>query len=396
MSPPQTLIIIPCHNEPDLLTTLNSLASCAPPNSKSTVVVVFNASPEHPPEVHQRNQAGLQVAQHWLHQQQPFFELKLIYNDHMPRKHAGVGLARRLGMDWAAEQLFAAGQPEGLIVNLDADCTVAPTYFQALEAHFASHPKTPGCSIYFEHPLKGPLDPRLYEGIVWYELFLRYYTHGLAYAQLPCAFQTVGSAMAVRARIYREEGGMNKRKAGEDFYFLHKIIERGGFTNLTTTTVYPSPRCSDRVPFGTGKALQDWLQQPSALRLNLSFAGFQALRQLSQASQLLYQATPAEIQAFEDRWVLPEWLAAENFAEKVQEIQANTTTAARFQQRFYIWLNGFKAMKCLHALRDQCFGEKPLEQEAALLWQATQNTAVNATPRALLEAFRQLDKNGET
>src|SRR5690606_11992981 len=92
-----------------------------------------------------------------------------------------------------------------------------------------------------------------------YEIHLRYFIGMQRWAGFPHAFQTVGSSMAVRARIYCQIGGMNTRQAGEDFYFLHKIIERGKFSDLNTTTVYPSPRISDRVPFGTGQSMKEQL-----------------------------------------------------------------------------------------------------------------------------------------
>jgi hypothetical protein len=127
---------------------------------------------------------------------------------------------------------------------------------RSIERHFEKNPRSPGCSIYFEHPLDGPLDVKVYEAIAAYELHLRYYVHGLRYAGFPHAHHTIGSCMAVRADVYKQQGGMNKRKAGEDFYFLQKIFPLGAFTELTDTTVNPSPRGSDRVPFGTGKAVQ--------------------------------------------------------------------------------------------------------------------------------------------
>ena len=66
--------------------------------------------------------------------------------------------------------------------------------------------------------------------------------------------------MVVRAWAYIEQGGMNRRKAGEDFYFLQKISWLGKVTELSNTTVYPSPRISDRVPFGTGKAIRNFIK----------------------------------------------------------------------------------------------------------------------------------------
>src|SRR5213594_3575687 len=99
--------------------------------------------------------------------------------------------------------------------------------------------------------MAGLLDPKVAEAIAAYELHLRYYVRALRYAGFPYAHHTIGSCMAVRADVYKKQGGMNKRQAGEDFYFLQKIIPLGHFTDLTETKVIPSSRPSDRVPFGT-------------------------------------------------------------------------------------------------------------------------------------------------
>ena len=80
-------------------------------------------------------------------------------------------------------------------------------------------------SIYYEHPVAGlAFSENLYEGIANYELHLRYYVWALRSIKFPYAFQTVGSSMLCRASSYVRYGGMNRRKAGEDFYFLQKII----------------------------------------------------------------------------------------------------------------------------------------------------------------------------
>ena len=150
-------------------------------------------------------------------------------------------------MDEALRRFDDIGRTEGIIAGYDADCRCETNYLTALERHFHEHPRSSGCSIYFEHPLQGQLSPQIYEAAAAYELHLRYYIQALRYSGFPHAHHTLGSCMAVRADAYCEQGGMNKRKAGEDFYFLHKIIPLGGFTDLTATTVHPSPRPSDQV-----------------------------------------------------------------------------------------------------------------------------------------------------
>src|SRR6266404_825004 len=187
------------------------------------------------------------------------FAFHLLDFPDLPLKQAGVGLARKIGMDEALHRFDEVGRLNGIIAGYDADCRCQPNYLSAIERHFERNPQGAGCSIYFEHPLNGPLAPEVYKAVAVYELHLRYYVQALRYCGFPHAHHTLGSCMAVRADAYRKQGGMNKRKAGEDFYFLHKIVPLGGFADLTQTTVYPSPRPSDRVPFGTGKAVGDIL-----------------------------------------------------------------------------------------------------------------------------------------
>lgn len=88
-----------------------------------------------------------------------------------------------------------------------------------------------------------------------YELYLRYYRLALEYTGHPHAYHCIGSAFAVRTLDYVAQGGMNKRQAGEDFYFLQKLIATGRYATLQSTQVYPSPRFSGRTPFGTGQAV---------------------------------------------------------------------------------------------------------------------------------------------
>ena len=77
----------------------------------------------------------------------------------------------------------------------------------------------------------------------------------MKFANLPYSYHTIGSAFAVSASSYAKQGGMNRRKAGEDFYFISKLIKGEKFGEITKTKVIPSPRISDRVPFGTGRSI---------------------------------------------------------------------------------------------------------------------------------------------
>ncbi len=172
----------------------------------------------------------------------------------MPPKQ-GVGLARKIGLDLALTLLdYRTSDP--LLICLDADTVVQPDYLPALTGHFATT-TAGGASISYRH--RPASDPAGQSAIDRYELFLRSYVLGLELAGSPYAFHTVGSAMASRASAYVAASGMNRRLAGEDFYFLQQVHKTSGVVPLTGTVVHPSPRSSHRVPFGTGRSVGDML-----------------------------------------------------------------------------------------------------------------------------------------
>ncbi|MBF0456154.1 MAG: family 2 glycosyl transferase [Magnetococcales bacterium] len=361
--PPGLILVIPCHDEPDLLTTLASLVACEKPGCLVQVRVVINASLKASEEVKARNQQTLLAAQQWV-DAHPREDLRFLFENHddLPPKHAGVGLARKIGMDAAAHHYQDVGYPQGPILCLDADCTVATNYLRCLKDHFHHHPKTPGCSIHYEHPLKG-LAPAHRLGIAAYELYLRYYRQGLVLAGHPSAFHTVGSSMAVRADVYLRQGGMNRRKAGEDFYFLQKIMALGGFTQVTNTTVFPSPRRSLRVPFGTGRAMEEWLAAEATTRMSYDPQVFRDLRDFFRLSPRLYRDSIEP-----DSLALRQFLAQAGLEPALQRIRANTTSQESFQKKFFHWFNLFLILKYIHWATDHHYPKIPLEEGVSSLW----------------------------
>ena len=166
------------------------------------------------------------------------------------------------------------GDYAGVVACFDADCRCDPGLLVEMENLFRKRPEMPGCSVRFEHPL----DAENSEAIILYELHLRYYIEACRYSGHPFAFHAVGSSMAVRAEAYVAQGGMNQRQAGEDFYFLQKIISLGNFGELNSTRVIPSPRVSDRVPFGPGRAVGEFLQGKGGRMESYPFEAFEDLK----------------------------------------------------------------------------------------------------------------------
>lgn len=393
------IVVIPCHNEPELLLALQSLKNCQPTHGAVEVIVVINESSSASPEISGQNKRTCKEAAHWinLHTSEQL-AFHLIYVNDLPEKHAGVGLARKIGMDEAVRRFEKTGNPRGIIACFDADCTCSPNYLQALESHFKNFPKSPACSIYFEHPLEGPLPAEIYEGIVKYELFLRYYIKALKIANFPFAYQTIGSSMAVRSDIYQKQGGMNRKKAGEDFYFLHKVIPLGNFTELNETLVIPSPRVSDRVPFGTGKAINTYLQSDQQfyptyhpqIFLDLKvFLGSidQFFKIEKEGSFSLVKTIPESIQSF---------LKQSDFYESLEKINNNSPNILIFRSRFFSWMNGFKVLKFVHFARAHYYPS--LDIKEAAIWalkEAGNEMMPGRSYKEILLHYRKLDRSSK-
>jgi hypothetical protein len=261
--------------------------------------------------------------------------------------------------------------------------------------HFEQHPKTQACSIYFEHQFNH-LDKRFNEGILQYELFLRYYVQALRFAGHPYAFHTVGSAMAVRAQSYREQGGMNTRQAAEDFHFLQKFIELGKLTDLTTTTVFPASRISNRVPFGTGKAMTDWIENNATFLPAYHINIFKDLKIFLDRTPELYSLqNNTEIQA----WVktLPEsvqlFLEPLSFENVIKNIQENTASRIQFTKRWFRWFNGLKALQFVHFAQKNGYPNQPILEASQALLKIKNETIENQTAQLILEKYRQWDRN---
>ncbi len=388
-------VVIPCYNEPDIITTLNSLKLCQKPKCNVEVIIVINSSKNASKETLKTNQDTKNDILNWIAKNQNndlrFFVLDML----LPQKHAGVGLARKVGMDEAVFR-FEQVNTDGVIVCLDADCEVAPNYFSEIEKHFKQNNNTTGCSIYYEHELSGTqFGDKIYEAIINYELFLRYYNQCLKHTGVPYAFHTVGSSMAVKSSAYQKQGGMNKRKAGEDFYFLHKIIESGHFSELNTTCVYPSPRVSDRVPFGTGRAVGHYLKEQTSMYMTYDFKSFQELRIFLKSMSTFYQLASDSVE--QELAKLPpaikDFLIRNNFRSTLEEINTNTKSIESFTKRFFKWLNAFRILKYIHFARDNYYPDKPiLDVCKTLLWnnKMEQNTLKN--PREMLLYFRKIER----
>jgi len=390
------VIVIPCHDEARVTDTLSSISSCSLPRNPVEVIIVINASEKDPPEVVVRNRHTLQEIENFIKEEHRdkirFFP---VFISNLPAKKAGVGLARKIGMDEAVRRFVLTKNTDGIITSLDADTLVDPNYLTTLEDFFMCKPEITGVSIYFEHPVEGTAyTPEVYEAIIQYELHLRYFVNALRFIGYPFAFHTIGSAFAVRADAYVKQGGMNIRQGGEDFYFLRKIIKQGNFADLTETRVIPSPRPGTKVPFGTGPEIQKFLAGKKRDFLTYDPEAFRELVRFFSLIPLLYtQNINPEVIFYRFPLSVQGFLGHVQFIRKIHEILENVSAEKTYLKRFYFWFDTFRVIKYLNYSHAYFFSKKPV---TIAVREILSDAGISSLPRAsrgLLKILRKLDRN---
>ena len=268
----------------------------------------------------------------------------------------GVGLARKIGADVALE-LIAAGQVgHPFVAMTDADARLPADYF----VRIAKLPPTCSAAVFpFWHAPGGQAD--IDRATALYELRLRYFQRGLAWARSPYAFHTVGSTMVVHALCYAQVRGVPRRRAGEDFYLLGKLSKLRPLVRLGGAPVRLRSRLSERVPFGTGSesaklargaelvlyhpdcfaAVREVTQGLAGLATQWRGAGRSAPEPA--AADFMSRLTAPVRGFFEAQGALAAW----------QQLGDQAPNPVARLRRLHDWFDGFRTLKLIHHVRDR-------------------------------------------
>ncbi len=356
----QAVVIPALAEHPGLFDTLSDL-DAGPPDwrARTLVVVVVNNRPpaQAAPETIENNRVTLNRLRDtpgvaWIDAASPGCEL--------PPKE-GVGLARKLGLDAALRELHFRGRVDAPLICLDADTRTAPDYLESIAAFFTARRRW-AAVVDYAHPLEGA--PAQRDAIMAYECYLRCHELALAWAGSPYAFCALGSAIACTARAYAAVSGMNRRLAGEDFYFLQQLAKTGSIERITTTTVRPAARVSARTPFGTGPRMaqsgngettQCLVHHPRAYAVLRAWLRIAARHVAASAGTLLDAAS--EVDA-----ALAAFLERDRFAALWEKLQVQERHAARLLPQFHAWFDGLRSIRLLHYLRDHGYPDQDLTE----------------------------------
>jgi cellulose synthase/poly-beta-1,6-N-acetylglucosamine synthase-like glycosyltransferase len=148
------VVVIPSYNEPNLEESLKSLLNCKLPNCSVEIISVINYPFDSPQEVVENAYSCIEKVKE-INQlsSNPRLKFNYILAADLPKKQAGVGLARKIGMDDAAWRFFGINNPKGVITCYDADSDCMTNYLVELVDLWKNYPKTQACSIRYEHPI---------------------------------------------------------------------------------------------------------------------------------------------------------------------------------------------------------------------------------------------------
>jgi hypothetical protein len=274
----------------------------------------------------------------------------------------GVGLARKIGADLALA-LHAAGSVASPLLHFtDADAELPEDYF------VRPIPDDIAAVVYpFTHTPTA--DVRVSRATALYEVSLRYYVAGLAWAGSPYAFHTIGSTIAVSAEAYAAVRGVPPREAAEDFYLLNKLAKVGCLFRAPGAPIRLRSRTSNRVPFGTGASVDAFSTDDVVFYaprcfdvLRLVLTAFDAFAEHAEVARF-YETLASLGDARETVLrVLGEFATEEALVGAGRE--AKTPLARRV--RAHSFFDAFRALKVIHAVRDHVAPSIPFRSALAL------------------------------
>lgn len=350
------VIVIPSLAESEIIT--NCIKSLEINNwnilDKTLIIVVINNSEDAPSDIAENNKKTFELLSNYNGKLNINFVDAFSKQRSLPQKLAGVGFARKIGLDLALTKFDYESHNKKILIWLDADSEVESNYLEVITERFNKE-NLSSAVIEYEHKIIDN-QPEA-KAIICYETFLRYFRLALIYAKFHFDYHAIGSTIVCDVESYTKASGMNSKQAGEDFYFLEKLAKQNKVTTITETLVYPSPRKSWRVPFGTGQRITRYLQQDEDEYFVYNPKSFELLKEWLEFfySDFTIETSSILKQAKEISIHLHSFLIAQGFEKSWNKILRNSDSSKEIRKQKIFWFDAFRTLKLIHYLRDNIF-----------------------------------------
>ena len=341
-------IVIPCFNEFDFID--NTLFSISKQNKalldKTLLIIVINNSNNDSHLIFKNN---LNTYNKLINNQ---YKINLLLIDAfsdgfaIPDKNAGVGFARKIGLD---HSLNYYKDNSSILCLLDADTIVNENYLEVINNFYK--PDINAAVINFKH--QKSKNKIIEEGIRKYENTIKNIANKISKTGSPYGYVSMGSTITCNIRTYISVGGMNTKKATEDFYFLQAIAKYTKVHKIKDCLVHPSSRNENRVYLGTGFRINEYIKSKTFKNLNFSNSSYKSIQKIISLTSNNWKTDSKEFfkllksKIDDDSY---NFLINHNFMKRWENFKKNTKSQQQFLLFFHQWFDALKIMKLLKKL----------------------------------------------
>ena len=344
-------IIIPCYNEFEyIFDTLKSINHQNQYLLKDTlVIIVINNSLDDSIKVQENNSKtyNLLISKK--------YEFNFVAIDCFSKKNAlssqlaGVGYARKIGLDYSLNYILNG---KSIFCSLDADTIINENYIDVIDYHF-NHNNVEVAVINFQHQKSN--NPIIEEGIRKYEFFLKKIAQKIEDSGSPYGYVSMGSTIVCNVQSYIACGGMNTKKATEDFYFLQSLAKYTTIHKIKDLLVFPSSRNENRVYLGTGFRMDEYAKNKTFKNLDFSEKSYQEISKINQIiDQNCMESSNIIIESMKQKLNKKsiDFLNRKNMESVLIKFKNNAKNKKQFKLFFNQWFDALSIIKFLKYLNN--------------------------------------------
>jgi len=234
-----------------------------------------------------------------------------------------------------------------IICSLDADTIVNEHYLDIIDNRFKDNTVN-AAVVNFSHQKSS--NTIIEQGIRKYETILKEIANNIQKTGSPYGYVSMGSTIVCNAKTYIAVGGMNTKKATEDFYFLQSIAKYTEVHKIERVLVYPSSRSENRVYLGTGFRMDEYLKNKSFKNLYFSKESYLEIKIILDIINLHWNDT---IDLILERLrnnlnkKSMEFLISKNLGNVLEKFKTNAKSKKQFILLFNQWFDALTIMKFL-------------------------------------------------
>ena len=341
-------IVVPCYNEFDYI--FETLKSINVQNEKilkkTLVIIVINNSIEEIKTIKNNNQNTYQKLINKKYNFD-FIAIDSFSNNYaIPKKLAGVGYARKIGLDFSLSYIL---NNKAILCCLDADTLISKDYLKKIKENFKKNIDV--AVINFKHQKSKNLI--IEKGIRQYENLIKKIAKKIELTGSPYGYVSMGSTIVCNVKSYIACGGMNTKKATEDFYFLQALAKYTNIEKIDDILIFPSSREENRVYLGTGFRMNEYIKNKSFKNLKFSDDSFLEISKIIKISEKYWADNYNDLINEMNKKINPlavEFLIKKDLENIWTKFKKNAKNKSQFQLFFHQWFDALSIMQLLKKL----------------------------------------------